>query len=53
MKLSFHEHVIEHFQGLAKNREATLELLMHLKLESDLSDYQPILGYLTYWSEEH
>ena len=53
MKLSYHEHITEYFQGLTKNHETTLELLMRLKFASGLSEYQAILSYLSYWGEEH
>ena len=48
MKLDYHEDVTQHFQNLAKDHEATLEFLKKLKFETDYSDYQPILGYLSY-----
>ena len=30
-----------------------VEFLKKFKFETDFSDYQSILGYLSYWSEEH
>jgi hypothetical protein len=51
MKLNYHEHATEHFQNLTRNHETTLELLKDLKFKSDISEYQAILGYLSYWSE--
>ena len=53
MKLIPHEHVLQHFQKLSSNHEATLELLTDSKFKANLSDYQDILGYLHYWKEEH
>ena len=53
MKLDYHEDVTQHFQNLAKDHDATLEFLKKLKFKTDYSEYQPILGYLSYWSEEH
>ena len=53
MKLDYHEHVTKHFENLTKNHETTLEILKDLKFKSDISEYQAILGYLSYWSEEH
>ena len=53
MKLHYHEHVTKHFENLTKNHETTLEILKDLTFKSDISEYQAILGYLSYWSEEH
>ena len=51
MKLDYHEHVTKHFKNLTENHETTLELLKDLKFS--FSEYQAILGYLSYWSEYH
>ena len=53
MKLVPHKHVLQHFQKLSSNHEASLELLMDLTFKADLSEYQDILGYLHYWKNEH
>ena len=53
MNLDYHEHVTQHFHKLGKDHEATLEFLQQLKFQTDYSEYQPILGYLRYWREEH
>ena len=46
MKLDPHEHVVQHFRS-------TTEFLKDLKFNSSFYEYQAILGYLSYWSEEH
>ena len=53
MKLTPHDQVTQHYEKLAKNHEATLELLTNLMFKGNLSEYQSILGYLYYWQEEH
>ena len=52
-KEDYHEHVTKHFENLKKNHETTLEILKDLKFKSDISEYQAILGYLSYWSKNH
>ena len=49
MKLDPHEHVVQHFKNLTKDPE----FLKDLKFNSNFPEYQAILGYLSYWSEEH
>ena len=53
MKLIPHDQVTRHYEKLAYNHEATLQLLTNLMFKADLSKYQHILGYLYYWQEEH
>jgi hypothetical protein len=54
MKMNYnHERVTHHFQSLVRDRETTLEVLKILKFESDLSGYQAILGYLSFWSDQN
>ncbi len=54
MKLDYHEQVAEHFDNLTNHFETTLDLLRHLKFNSmGFTEYQDVLGYLRYWSEEH
>ena len=52
MKLNYHMCATEHYNALKENHEATLDLLMDLKESSNLSDYQPIVHYLSYWIDE-
>ena len=51
MKLDYHEHATKHFENLTRNYETTIEFLKNLKFNSCSSEYQAILGYLSYWSE--
>jgi hypothetical protein len=37
---------------LGKDHEVTLSFLMNLRQSSDFSDYQAILGYLSYWIDD-
>ena len=53
MKLAPHDQITRHYEKLANNHEATLELLINLMFKANLSEYQSILGYLYYWQEEH
>ena len=53
MKLPPHEHVLQHFQKLKSDHVSTLEVIMDLKFNANLSEYQDILGYLYYWQKEH
>ena len=54
MKLDYHEQVTEHFDNLSNHFETTLDLLKDLKFNSvGFPEYQDVLGYLRYWSEEH
>ena len=50
-KLDYYEVVREHYENLTKNYERTLEFLKDLRYNSEFFDYQAILGYLYYWSE--
>ena len=53
MKLDYYEQVTDHFKNLTKDYETTLNLLKHLKFNgAGSSEYQNVLGYLKYWSEE-
>ena len=49
LKLDYYEHAAEHFKDLGKDHEVTLSFLMNFRQSSDFSDYQAILGYLSYW----
>jgi hypothetical protein len=51
MQLEYYERAKEHYANLIKDREVTLDFLGDLR--GSFSDYQPILNYLMYWSEEH
>ena len=54
MKLDYYEQVTDHFKNLTKDYETTFNLLTDLKFNgSGLPEYQSVLGYLRYWSEEH
>ena len=54
MKLDYYEQVTHHFKNLTEDYETTLNLLTDLKFNgSGLPEYQSVLGYLRYWSEEH
>jgi hypothetical protein len=50
-KLDYYKVVREHYENLTKNYETTLEFLKDLRYNSECFDYQAILGYLYYWSE--
>jgi hypothetical protein len=52
LKLDYYEHAAEHFKDLGRDHEATLSFLMNLRQSSDFSDYQAILGYLSYWIDD-
>jgi hypothetical protein len=52
LKLDYYEHAAEHFKDLGKDHEVTLSFLMNLRQNSDFSDYQAILGYLSYWIDD-
>ena len=52
LKLDYYEHAAEHFKDLGKDHEVTLSFLMNLRQSSDFSDYQEILGYLSYWIDD-
>ncbi len=52
MKRTPHKHVLEHFEKLTKDPKLTAEFLQNLKLNSSFTEYQPILGYLSYWGKE-
>ena len=51
MKLEYYGRAKEHYANLIKDREVTLDFLGDLR--GSFSDYQSILNYLMYWSEEH
>ncbi|CAB4013601.1 Hypothetical predicted protein [Paramuricea clavata] len=51
MKLEYYERAKEHYANLIKDCEVTLDFLGDLR--GSFSDYEPILNYLMYWSEEH
>jgi hypothetical protein len=51
MKLEYYGRAKEHYANLIKDREVTLDFWGDLR--GRFSDYQPILNYLMYWSEEH
>jgi hypothetical protein len=51
MKLKYYGRAKEHYANLIKDREVTLDCLGDLR--GSFSDYQSILNYLMYWSEEH
>ncbi|CAB4025477.1 Hypothetical predicted protein [Paramuricea clavata] len=51
MKLEYYGRAKEHYANLIKDREVTLDFLGDLR--GSFSDYEPILSYLMYWSEEH
>ena len=53
MQLIPYEHTHKHIQKLSSDHEATLEILIDLMFNADLSEYQDILGYLRYWQKEH
>ena len=53
MKLNYHICAMEHYNALKANHAATLNLLIDLKKNSNLSDCQPIVHYLSYWIGEH
>ena len=53
MKPNYHMCATEHYNALKENQEATLDLLMDLKESSNLSDYRPIVHYLSYCIDEH
>ena len=53
MKLTYQIGALEHYMSLAKYHEITLNLLMDLKESSDLTEYQSVVHYLSYWIEEH
>ena len=47
------QYVTEHFKNLTKNHKTTLDFLKDLKFNSSFPEYQAILGYLGYWSEDN
>ena len=51
MKLTLHEHVLQHYRNLKNNHVSALQMIMDEK--KNLTEYQDILGYLYYWQEEH
>ena len=53
MKLDYHEYATEHFKNLTKDHETALYFLKDLKFNSDFPEYQAILGYLSYWSDDN
>ena len=50
LKLPLYERAEKHYQNLERNHEVTLEFLK--SLSKDFDEYQPILNYLMYWSED-
>ena len=53
MKLDYHQYATEHYKNLTKDHETALYFLKDLKLNSDFPEYQAILGYLSYWSDDN
>ena len=53
MNLDYHADVMTHYQALVKDYEATLYLLMSLREDLKLTEYEPVLNYLSFWIKEH
>ena len=51
LKLTYYERAKEH-KNLGKSHEVTLDLLRNVRQSIGFYEFQPILNYLTYWSED-